>query len=43
MGPCIYRWFELGNSREKLPNLARYYESLTERPGFRKHVMLPLS
>ena len=41
-GPCIYRWFALGNSRDDLPNLARYYDRLAERPGFREHVMLPL-
>lgn len=42
-GPTIYRWFALGNSREDLPNLARYHDRLAERPGFREHVMLPLS
>lgn len=41
-GPCIYRWFELGHSRDDLPNLARYHDRLAERPGFREHVMLPL-
>lgn len=43
MGPCIYRWFALGNEREELPNLARYHDRLAERPGFRDFVMLPLS
>lgn len=42
LGPLIYRWFALGNSRDDLPNLARYHDRMAERPGFRDHVMLPL-
>ena len=32
-GVMAYRWFGLGNPREAMPNLSRYYERLTERAG----------
>ena len=40
MGPCIYRWFALGDSRATCRTLRRYHDRLAERPGFR--VRLPL-
>jgi len=43
IGPTVYRWLGLGNKREDYPNLARYHDRLAERPGFRDHVMLPLT
>lgn len=43
IGPTVYRWFGLGNKREDYPNLARYHDRLADRPGFRDHVMLPLT
>jgi glutathione S-transferase len=43
VGAFVYRWLGLGNSREDYPNLAKYHDRLAERPGFRDHVMLPLS
>jgi glutathione S-transferase len=42
-GASVYRWYALDLSRPKLPNLERWYRSLTERRAFRKEVMLPLS
>lgn len=43
VGASIHRCFALGTEREKLPNVARWYDELTERPGYRANVMLPLS
>jgi glutathione S-transferase len=43
IGAIAYRWLALGNKREDVPNLARYYDRLAERPAFRQHVMLPLT
>lgn len=43
IGAIAYRWLGLGNKREDVPNLARYYDRLAERPAFRQHVMLPLT
>ena len=42
-GAIVYRWLALGSSREEFPNLARYYDRLAARPGFKQHVMLPLT
>lgn len=38
-----YRWYTLEIAHPKLPNLERWYESLTQRSSFRDVVMLPLS
>ena len=43
VGASIHRCFALGTEREKLPNVARWYDELTERAGYRENVMLPLS
>ena len=42
-GISVYRWFAFDIARAERPNLARWYARLTERPGFREHIMLPLS
>ena len=42
LGCWVHRWFQLPIERPDLPNLARYYETLKTRPGFVKHVALPL-
>ncbi|MBR0648499.1 glutathione S-transferase family protein [Roseomonas terrae] len=42
LGCWVHRWFSLPIERPDLPNLARYYETLKTRPGFVKHVALPL-
>ena len=42
-GIAIYRWFELPIERLDFPHVARWYKSLTERPGYRAHVMHPLT
>ena len=42
-GIAIYRWFALPIERPDFPHVARWYKSLTERPGYRAHVMHPLT
>lgn len=39
-GHVLYRYFEIGIERAALPNVARYYERLQERPAYREHVMV---
>lgn len=43
VGVSAYRWYALEIAHPDLPHLRRWYESLTERPSFRRDVMLPLS
>jgi glutathione S-transferase len=43
VGIMTYRWYTLEIERENLPNLKRWYERLSTRPGFKKHVMIGLS
>ena len=43
LGCATYRWYALPIERPDLPNLRRWYEHLTQRPGFAEHVMLPLT
>ncbi|MEQ8899334.1 MAG: glutathione S-transferase [Roseovarius sp.] len=39
-GHVLYRYYEIGIERADLPNVARYYERLQERPAYREHVMV---
>ena len=39
-GHCLYRYFDIDIDRADHPNLRRYYETLTERPAYREHVMI---
>jgi glutathione S-transferase len=43
VGASIYRWLAMDLQRADHPHVQRWYERLTERPGFREHVMQPLS
>ncbi len=43
VGIMTYRWFTLDIVREDMPNLERWYDRLTRRPGFQEHVMIGLS
>jgi len=44
VGATLYRWLALpGVERPVLPNLRAWLDRLGQRPGFRAHVMLPLS
>ena len=40
-GTCLYRYYNLPIERPELPNVERWYASLTERPAYREHVMVP--
>jgi glutathione S-transferase len=42
-GCFVNRWNGLPIERPAHANLARYYDRLKSRPGYQKHVMLPLS
>ena len=39
-GHILYRYFELEISRAELPEIRRYYDMLTARPQYQKHVMI---
>ena len=41
LGYCLYRYYDINVTRAELPNLLRYYELLTTRPAFQRHVMVP--
>src|SRR2546426_802296 len=43
LGIFVHRWHQYPIERPSLPRLKAYYERLGERPGCRKHVMLPVS
>ncbi len=44
LGTTVHRWLELPElPRAPLPSLENWHTRLTERPAFRRHVMLPLS
>jgi glutathione S-transferase len=42
MGIAAYRWFAIPVERDRHPHFEAWYARLTERPAFRKNVMLPL-
>jgi glutathione S-transferase len=39
-GTLLYRYFTLEFERAALPNLSAYYERLTRRPAYVRHVMV---
>lgn len=43
MGCAIWRWFSIPVARPELPNLHRWFETLSQRPAYRKIVMQPIS
>lgn len=43
LGCGVWRWMALPIQRPSLPNVQRWFDSLTERPAYKKIVMLPLS
>jgi len=43
LGCGIWRWMALPIERPELPNVQRWFETLGERPAYRKIVMSPLS
>jgi glutathione S-transferase len=42
-GCFVNRWMNLPVERPAHANLAKYYDRLKSRPGFQRHVMIPLS
>ncbi len=42
VGIGTYRWFALPIEREDYANLERWYAALTERAGYREHIMNPM-
>ena len=42
IGPQAHRWLNLVDDRPSMPNLEAWYQRLTERPAFRKNVMIPI-
>jgi glutathione S-transferase len=43
MGCAIWRWTGLPIERTDLPNVQRWFDSLSNRPAYKKVVMLPLA
>jgi glutathione S-transferase len=43
LGPVVYRWLNIEIERPDLPNLERWHDRLTERPAYRKTVMVPFT
>lgn len=39
-GHVLYRYFDIDIARPAWPNIERYYQALTERPAFARHVMV---
>jgi glutathione S-transferase len=42
LGIYAYRWLKLPLERPAAPHLQRWHDALAERPGFTRHVALPL-
>ena len=42
IGPHAHRWFNVVEKRPPMPNMEAWYQRLTERPAFRKNVMIPI-
>ncbi len=42
-GLLLYRYYEMEIERPDLPNVAAYYQRLTERPAYAEHVMIDFS
>ena len=43
LGCALWRWMALPIKRPELPNVQRWFDSLTRRPAYKTIVMLPLS
>ena len=41
IGTMLYRYFTMEIERPPLPAVAAYYQRLTARPSYQKHVMIP--
>jgi glutathione S-transferase len=43
MGTHIYRWFNYPIERPQMPRLQAWYERCLERPGFKSHIVMPIT
>ncbi|MDY4379583.1 glutathione S-transferase [Pectobacterium brasiliense] len=43
LGCIAYGWLNMPIEQQSHPHLERWYQQLTERPAYQKHVMIPLS
>jgi glutathione S-transferase len=43
LGIFVHRWHQYPIERPKLPKLSTYYERLAKRPGYKKHVLVPVT
>lgn len=43
MGTHIYRWFNYPIERPNLTHLRAWYERFCERPGFKNHIVMPIT
>jgi glutathione S-transferase len=43
MGTHIYRWFNYPIERPTMPKLHAWYERCLERPGFKNHIVMPIT
>ena len=43
IGVFIYRWYTLDIERPELKNVRAWYDRLTKRPAYAKHIMVELS
>jgi glutathione S-transferase len=43
VGIMTHRWFALDIKREDYPNAKRWYDALTKRAPYQKHIMIPLA
>jgi len=43
MGTHIYRWFNYPIERPQMPRLHAWYERCLERPGFKNHIVMPIT
>ena len=42
LGIAAWRWFNMPIEREDYPHLKRWVDALSDRPGYRQHIMKPL-
>lgn len=43
LGPQLHRWLKLPIERKAQPRIAAWYQRLCHRPGFARHVAVPMS